>query len=120
MVVHPNIFDLLKEDGVPTANERQTMVTSLKIQEWPDILLIVDGRPHHLRVLWGVGKPSFSYANRTGLDWNFVSLSCDVVSGANKSTVIIYTDWWDLKDHPVVSQNTVDTEVKKSRHLKPR
>ena len=72
------------------------ILASLPRQERPDLLVIVEEPTRHIRVLWGIKKPPFSYANRTALDGHIVAFSRDIVAGNTPHTIAIGNEWWNL------------------------
>ena len=85
--------------------------------ERPDLLVIVEEPTRHIRVLWGIKKLSYSYANRTALDVRIVAFSRDVVAGNTPPTIFINKEWWGKEDRPVQKETKANTEVSK---LQPR
>ena len=66
----------------------------------PALLVIVEELTRHIRVLWGIEKLTFSYANRTALDGHIIAFSRDIVAGNTPPTIAIDDEWWNLEDHP--------------------
>ena len=90
-------------------------LSSLPRQEQPALLIIVKQPTRHIRVLWGIEKLPFSYANRTTLDCHIVTFSRDIVTGDTQPTIAIRDEWWDRKDRPLPSQHTAATKVSNLR-----
>ena len=113
MAAYPDIFNLLEANGNPPTAEMMATLTSLPLQERPALRIIVNGSPRHPLVLWVIKKLPFYYSNKTALGRHIVTFSHDIVSEATYPTITINLDWWDLKDHPVVSPITAATKVEK-------
>ena len=64
-------------------------LTSLPLQEQPDLLSIMYVPPLHLQVLCLINKLPFSYANKTVLDGHIVAFSYDDVAGPTPLTITI-------------------------------
>ena len=88
-------------------------LASLSRQERPALLVIVEDPMHRIRVLWGIKKLPFSYANTTALNGHIIAFSCDIVAGNTPPTIAIDDEWWNLEDHPVTSQLTAASEINK-------
>ena len=88
-------------------------LASLPRQERPALLIIVTQPKCHIRVLWGIEKLPFSYANRTALGGHIVTFSRDIVAGDTPPTIAISDECWDREDRPVPSQQMAATEVSK-------
>ena len=114
MAEYPAIFDL-QDNKISTSAVRMNTLEFLTRQERPALLIIVTQATHHIRVLWGIEKLPFSYANMTGLDGHIVAFSRDIVAGEKPPTIAISDDWWDREDQPVTSQQTAATKVSKLR-----
>ena len=93
------------------------IIVSLPQQERPALLVIVDEPTHHIRVLWGIEKLPYSYANRTALDGHIVAFSRDVVAGNTPPTISIKEEWWEKEGCPVPTETNTNAEVSK---LHPR
>ena len=115
LVAYPAIFDLLRDDGTTQPAERVNILESLPLQERPAILIIVEGPTRHLRVSWGIGKPTFYYANKTTIDNHIVAFSRDIVAGDTPPSIAINPNWWDLEDLPIPSPHRAASEVNKLR-----
>ena len=114
LAAYPAIFDL-QDDGGATRSERMNILESLPRQERPALLIIVKEPTRHIRVLWGIKKLSFSYANRTTLDSHIIAFSSNIVAGNTPPTIAIDDEWWNLEDHPVPSQLTAAYKINKIR-----
>ena len=114
LAAYPAIF-YLQYNGGATRSERMNILESLPLQERLALLVIVEETTRHIRVLWGIDKLPFSYANRTALDGHIVAFSCDIVAGDTPPTIAIDDDWWNLEDHPVPSQLTASSDINKIR-----
>ena len=112
LAAYPAIFDL-QDDGGASSLERTNILASLPQQESPALLLIVEEPTRHFRVLWGIKKLPFSYANRTLINGHIVTFSCDIAAGDTPPTIAINDDWWNLEDHLVPSQLTAASDIKK-------
>ena len=64
-------------------------LTSIPLQEHPDLPIIMDVHPLHLKLLWVINKLPFSYANKTVLDGHIVAFSYDAVTGPTPLTITI-------------------------------
>ena len=87
------------------------ILSSLPRQERPALLVIVEEPTRHIRVLWGIEKLPFSYANRTALNGHIVAFSRDIAAGNTPPTISINDEWWNLEDHPVPSQLTAASKI---------
>ena len=112
LAAYPAIFDLQKST-ITTMSERMNILASLPQQERPSLLIIIEGTMHHMRVLWGIEKLPFSYANRNALDGRIVAFSRDIVAGNTPPTISIYEEWWDQEDRPVPTEPKADAKVSK-------
>ena len=84
-------------------------------QEIPSLLTIVEEPTRHIRVLWGIEKLPFSYANRTALDAHIIAFSRDIVLGDTPPAIAISNDLCYLEYRPVPSQYTAASKVTKLR-----
>ena len=85
---YPDIFDL-QERNITTTVKRIDILTSLPQHKRPALLVIVEEPTRHIRVLWGIEKLPYSYANKTALDGRTVSFSRDVVAGNTPPTISV-------------------------------
>ena len=88
LAAYPAIFDL-QVSTVKTMSERVRILASFPQHKSPALLIIVEEPTRHTRVLWGIEKLSFSYANRTVLDGRIVAFSRDIVAGNTPTTIAI-------------------------------
>ena len=102
----------VKDCGGATRSERKNILAYLPRQKRPDLLIIVAEPPRHIRVLWAIEKPPYTYANRNALDGHIVAFSCNIVAGNTPPTITIEDEWWNLEDHSVPSQITAASEIK--------
>ena len=63
---YPAIF-YLQESNITSTPERMDILASLPHPEIPALLIIVEQPTQHIRVLWGIEKPPYSYAKKTDL-----------------------------------------------------
>ena len=89
------------------------ILASLPQQERPALLIIVKEPTRHIRVLWGIEKLPFSYANRTALDGRIFAFSRDIVSGNTPPTIATDKEWWNNKDRCVPTEQKANSEVSK-------
>ena len=89
------------------------ILASLPQHERPALVIIVEEPTRHIRVLWGIEKLPFSYANRTALDGRIVAFSRDIVAGNTPPIISIDEEWWDQEDRPVPTEPKADAEVSK-------
>ena len=118
LAAYPTIFDL-QDNGGATRSERMNILAPLPRQERPSLLVIVEEPTRHIRVLWGIEKPPFSYAKRTTLDGHIVAFYRNIVAGDTPPTIAIEGDWWNPEDHPVPSQLTAASKINKIRPEDP-
>ena len=118
MAAYPEIFDL-QDGGGATRSESMNILASLPQQERPALLVIVEEPTRHLRVIWGIKKLPFSYANRTALDGHFIAFSRNIVAGDTPPTIAIDNDWWNREYRPVPSQLMEVCEINKIRPEDP-
>ena len=88
VAAYPAIFDL-QESNIMTTAERIDIIASLPQHKRPSLLVIVEEPTRHIRVLWGIEKLPYSYANKTALDGRTVSFSRDVVAGNTPPTISV-------------------------------
>ena len=111
MEAYPTMFDLLKDEGKPSTAERMATITSLLLQEWPALLIIVDGPPLRQQFLWGIDNPPLLLRQEYGFGWTDHLILTQCCGRATPTTVTINPDWWDLKDYPVVLPSTASTKA---------
>ena len=70
-------------------------LASLPQPETPALLIIVEEPTRHIRVIWGIEKPPYSYSNKTALDSRVVAFSRDIVAGNTPPTIAADEEWWD-------------------------
>ena len=114
LAAYPAIFDL-QESDITSTTERMDVLASLPQPEKPALLIIVEKPMRHIRVLWGVENPPYSYSNKTDLDGRVVALSRDVVAGNTPPTISVDEEWWDKDEIPVPTEAVADHEVAKLR-----
>ena len=100
-----------------TTTERMDILASLPQPERPALLIIIEEPTRHIRVLWGIKKLPYSYANKIALDGRVVAFSRDIVAGNTPPTIAVDKKWWDKDDLPVPTETVADHEVAK---LQPR
>ena len=65
------------------------ILASLPQPERPALLIIVEEPTRHIRVLWGIEKLPYSYANKIALDGRVVAFSRDIISGNTPPTIAV-------------------------------
>ena len=93
------------------------ILASLPQPEIPVFLIIVEEPTRHIRVLWEVENPYYSYANKTALDGRVVAYSRNIVAGNTPPTIAVDKEWWEKDELPVPTKTMADQEVDK---LQPR
>ena len=88
-------------------------MASLPQQERPALLILVEQPTRHIRVLWGVEKLPYYYANKTNLDGRVVAFSRDVVAGSTPTTIDVNEEWWEKDELPVPLEAVADHKVTK-------
>ena len=92
LAAYPAIFDL-QESNITTTAEMIDILASLPQHERPALLVIVKEPTRHIRVLWGIENPSYSYANKTALDGHIVAFSRDLVAGNTPPNISVNEEW---------------------------
>ena len=54
------LFELLQEDEETTDRDQMCEFTSITLEEWPGLLVYVEGKLRHIKVLWGGEKVPIS------------------------------------------------------------
>ena len=88
LAAYPAFFDLTESNTTKTS-ERIDILASLPHHKRPALLVIVEELTRHIRVLWGIEKLPYSYANKTSLDGRIVAFSRDVVAGNTPPTISV-------------------------------
>ena len=88
LAAYPAIFNL-QEINTTTTAERIDILASLSQHKRPALLVIVEEPTRHIRLLWGIEKIPYSYANKTALDGRIVVLSGDLVAGNTPPTISV-------------------------------
>ena len=88
LAAYPEIFDL-QESEITATTEKMDILASLPQQERPALIILVEQPTRHIRVLWGVEKLPYSYANKTDLYGRVVAFSRDVVAGSTPPTIAV-------------------------------
>ena len=112
LAAYPAIFDLQESNTTKTA-ERIDIPASLLQHKRPSLLVIVEEPTRHIRVLWGIEKLPYSYANKTTLDGRIVDFSRDIVAGNTPPTISVNEEWWEKEDLPVPTETVANAEVAK-------
>ena len=112
LAAYPEILDL-QEIDITATTERMDILASSPQQERPALLILVEQPTRHIRVLWGVEKLPYSYANKTDLDGRVVAFSRDVVAGSTPPTIAVDEEWWDKDELPVPLEAVADHKVAK-------
>ena len=112
MAAYPAIFNL-QESDITTTIERIDILASLPQQERPALLIIVEEPTCHKRVLWGIEKLPYSYANKTALDGRIVAFLRDIVAGNTPPTIAVNEEWWEKEELPVPTETVANSEVTK-------
>ena len=112
LAAFPAIFNL-QDNNVTATSERVKILASLPEHERPSLLIIVEEPKHHIRVLWGIEKLPFSYANRTALDGRIVAFFCDTLEGNTPPIIAIDKEWCDQEDCPIPTEQQADSDVSK-------
>ena len=94
-------------------SERMNILASLPQHERPALLVVPEEPTPHIRVLCGIEKLSFSYANRTALDVRIVDIYRGIVAGNAPPTIYIDEEWWDQEDRPVPKETKANVQVSK-------
>ena len=110
LAAYPAIFNL-QESDTTTTPERMDILASLPQPKRPTLLIIVEQLTRHIRVLWGIEKIPYSYANKTALDGHVVTFSRDVVAGNAPPTIAVDEEWWDKDELPVPTEKVAYHEV---------
>ena len=77
------------------------------------LLFIVEEPTRLIRLLWGIEKLPYSYANKTALDGHIVPFSRDIVVGNTPPTISVNEELWEKEDLPVPTEAVANTEVAK-------
>ena len=92
LAAYPAIFEL-QESDITTTTDPMDILASLPQPERPTLLIIVEGPTRHIRVLWGIEKLPYSYADKTALDGRIVAFSRDIVAGNTPPTIAVNKEW---------------------------
>ena len=103
LAAYPAIFDL-QDSTVTTTSGKMNILASLPQYKMPALLIIVKEPTRHIRVLWGIEKLPFSYANRTALDCRIIAFSRNIFAGNTPPTIAIDEEWWEQEDLPVPTE----------------
>ena len=109
---YPTIFDL-RESNITTTPEQMDILSSLPQPKRSALLIIVEQPTRHIRVLWGIEKLPYSYANKTALDGRVVAFSRDIVAGNTPPTIAVNEECWDKDELPVPTETVAYHEVAK-------
>ena len=93
------MFDL-QESDITTTTERMDILASLPQPKRPALLIIVEELTCHIRVLWGIEKLPYSYANKTTPDGRVLAFSGDIISVNTPPTIAVDKEWWDKDKLP--------------------
>ena len=107
LVAYPKIYFMLKIYVTPDFKECLNTLSYLALKGSPSLVVVVEGQPHHARLLWGIELLPVSLYNTTSHDGKICTLSQDVVEGTLPPTIKITPTWWELQNCPVVSAATV-------------
>ena len=91
---YPRIFYLLNINTIQEEKYCLEALVSLALKERPSLVVVVAGRPRHVRFLWRIERLSMSFTNYPSTDGQTDAFYRDMVEVTFSPTININPTWW--------------------------